>query len=94
MLFGLILLSNAVNLLILTAGGLTRGTPPLIASGATEMPAGAANPLPQALILTAIVIGFGLIAFALILIYRTYTATGTLDADALANGATADRAGA
>lgn len=90
MVFGLILLSNAVNLLILTAGGLTRGVPPLIATGATDLPAGAANPLPQALILTAIVIGFGLIAFALILVYRAYAATGTLDADALARSAIRD----
>lgn len=84
MLFGLILLSNAVNLLILTVGGITRGGPPLIPEGMSALAPGGANPLPQALILTAIVIGFGLIAFALILVYRTYVSTGTLDADAMA----------
>jgi multicomponent Na+:H+ antiporter subunit C len=87
MLFGLILLSNAVNLLILTVGGLSRGNPPLISTGESVLAAGAANPLPQALVLTAIVIGFGLIAFALILVYRTYATTGTLDADAIARQA-------
>jgi multicomponent Na+:H+ antiporter subunit C len=86
MLFGLILLSNAVNLLILTVGGVTRGAPPIIAKGATELSAPYANPLPQALVLTAIVIGFGLIAFALVLVYRTYATTGTIDADALRAG--------
>ncbi|HHP7238784.1 NADH-quinone oxidoreductase subunit K [Longibacter sp.] len=90
MLFGLILLSNAVNLLLLTAGGLTRGQPPLISGTETVMDSAAANPLPQALILTAIVIGFGLIAFALVLVYRTYKTMGTLDADAVAAGTSRD----
>ena len=40
-----------------------------------------ANALPQALVLTAIVIGFGLFAFALILMFRAYTTLGTLDSD-------------
>jgi multicomponent Na+:H+ antiporter subunit C len=43
-----------------------------------------ANPLPQALILTAIVIGFGLVAFAFVLLYRAYATFDTLDADELA----------
>jgi multicomponent Na+:H+ antiporter subunit C len=41
----------------------------------------AANALPQAMILTAIVIGFAMITFLLVLLYRTYAETGTLDAD-------------
>lgn len=69
---GLILLSNAANLLIFTVAGLTRGAPPLIPEGASQ-PAGAvADPLPQALILTAIVISFGVLAFAVVLIHRAY----------------------
>jgi multicomponent Na+:H+ antiporter subunit C len=40
-----------------------------------------ANALPQALVLTAIVIGFGLFAFALTLVYRTYQNLGTLNSD-------------
>jgi multicomponent Na+:H+ antiporter subunit C len=80
-LFGLVLLSNAANLLIFSAGGLTPEAPPLIALGA-EAPAGeVANALPQALVLTAIVIGFGLFAFALTLVYRGYQNLGTLDSD-------------
>lgn len=77
-LFGLVLISNAANLTIFTAGGLTQGAPPLIPSGA-EVPDGVvANALPQALVLTAIVIGFGLFAFALVLVFRAYSALGTL----------------
>ena len=80
-LFGLILISNAANLLIFASGSLTRGAPPLIPEGA-DAPIGAvANALPQALVLTAIVIGFGLFAFALVLALRAQTELGTLDSD-------------
>jgi len=69
-LFGLVLVSNAVNLAILTVGRLTYAEPPLIAEGAPA-PAGAvANALPQALVLTAIVISFGLFVFMLALVTR------------------------
>ncbi|MFQ6550206.1 Na+/H+ antiporter subunit C [Aestuariibius sp. 2305UL40-4] len=79
--FGLVLISNAANLTIFTAGRLTEGTPPLIAYG-SDLPAeGAANALPQALVLTAIVIGFGLFAFALVLVFRAYSSLGTLNSD-------------
>ena len=82
-LFGLILLSNAVNLTILAAGRLESAAPPLVPKG-YEQPVGAvANALPQALILTAIVIGFGLLAFALVLVYRGFYELGTLDTDAM-----------
>ena len=80
-LFGLILLSNAGNLTIFVAGRLTPGAPPLIPDGA-DAPLGlVANALPQALVLTAIVIGFGLFAFALILAFRAYQSLGTLNTD-------------
>ncbi len=79
--FGLILISNAANLIIFASGRLTNGAPPLIPEGA-DAPVGlVANALPQALVLTAIVIGFGLFAFALILMFRTYTTLGTLNSD-------------
>jgi len=78
---GLVLISNAANLTIFTAGRLTEGAPALIAIGA-EAPEGlVANPLPQALVLTAIVIGFGLFAFAITLIKRAWTTLGTLEVD-------------
>lgn len=67
LLLGLALLSHAANLLIFTAGGLTRGMPPLVAEGSDRLPDNAADPLPQALILTAIVIGFAVLAFAIVL---------------------------
>jgi multicomponent Na+:H+ antiporter subunit C len=78
---GLIILSNAVNLLIFTMGRLTRAQPPVIPKGMTVPPEPYANPLPQALILTAIVISFGLLAFTLVLFYRNYTVSNTIDAD-------------
>lgn len=79
--FGLVLLGNAANLAILTAGRLTRAKPPLVPDGLTTPDGVVANALPQALILTAIVIGFGLLAFALALVYRVYRSLGTLDGD-------------
>jgi len=79
--FGLVLASNAVNLLILAAGRTGRRPPPLIGVGA-EVPAGpVANALPQALILTAVVIGFALLAFVFVLFYRAYQELGTVDAE-------------
>ncbi len=82
LLIGLSLLSHATNLLIFTAGGLTRGRPPIIISGNSALASTPmADPLPQALILTAIVISFGVTAFALVLTYRAYRVTGSDDVD-------------
>jgi multicomponent Na+:H+ antiporter subunit C len=67
---GIAILGNAVNLLLFAAGRLTREVPPIIATAQDTLPAGAANPLPQALILTAIVISFSFLAFMLVLTYR------------------------
>jgi multicomponent Na+:H+ antiporter subunit C len=70
---GLALWSHAVNVLLLMAGG-RAGIPPLIEAG---VPASRyADPLPQAMVLTAIVIGFGITAFLLALAYRSWTLTG------------------
>ena len=82
-LFGLVLLSNAANLTIFAAGRLTRAAPPLVPEDLAAPAETVANALPQALILTAIVIGFGLLAFALVLVYRGYQVLGTLDSDAM-----------
>ncbi len=82
-LFGLVLISNAANLVIFASGRLTRGAPPLVPSGMMEPDGPVANALPQALILTAIVISFGLLAFALVLAYRAYQELGTIDTDAM-----------
>jgi multicomponent Na+:H+ antiporter subunit C len=80
---GLIILGNAVNLLIFTMGRLTREIPPVIPKGQKVIEGAYANPLPQALILTAIVISFGLLAFTLVLVYRNYSVSKTIDADKL-----------
>ncbi len=80
---GLALLGHGANLLIFTVGRLSRAVPPIVSAGATVPEAGHADPLPQALILTAIVIGFGVQAFALVLLKRTYAASGGDDMDRL-----------
>lgn len=80
-LLGVVLFGNAVNLLIFTNGRIIREVPPIIAEG-LDVPAGAvANPLPQALILTAIVISFCFFCFLLVLAYRAYQEIGTDDTD-------------
>ena len=81
MLLGLTLLGNGVNLVILVAGRLGRTVPPIVPEGAIAPLAGAANPLPQALILTAIVIGFAMFAFLLVLAYRAYQSLEADDTD-------------
>lgn len=67
--FGTGLLSHGAHLLLLTMGGLGGTSPPVISDGVTDY----ADPLPQALILTAIVISFGVTAFILVLAYQTYS---------------------
>ena len=83
LLLGLIILGNAANLAIFSAGRIDGTAPPLVPAGANALLAGAANPLPQALILTAIVISFGMVVFALALAWRAIVATGTADVDAM-----------
>lgn len=73
------LLSHGAHLLILTMGGLKRGSVPLLGEHAEYY----VDPLPQALILTAIVISFGVTSFFLVLAYRTYQELGTDNMDQL-----------
>jgi multicomponent Na+:H+ antiporter subunit C len=80
-LLGVVLLGNAVNMLIFTAGRLTPAIPPIIPGSETILPSGTANPLPQALILTAIVISFSFFCFLLVLTWRAYQDLGTDDTD-------------
>jgi multicomponent Na+:H+ antiporter subunit C len=77
LLIGLAMISNAANLLIFTSAGLTRKTPPVVPADALVPPTPFADPVPQALILTAIVISFGVIAFTLALANRTYQEIGS-----------------
>ena len=81
LIIGLSLLSNGSNILILSAAGVTRGKPPLATNGSLLAPY--ADPVPQSLILTAIVIGFGVLAFALVLAHRVYHSAGTDDIDTI-----------
>ncbi len=81
LLIGLGLIGHAANLLIFTAARLTRAASPVIPMNEETLAAPYADPLPQALILTAIVISFGVTAFALALAYRTYKSVGTDDLD-------------
>lgn len=69
---GLAILANAANLLIFTSAGLTPERAPLVAEGELVPVPPFADPVPQALILTAIVIGFAVLAFALVLAFRAY----------------------
>ena len=81
LIIGLVLLGHAANLLIFAAGGLVRARSPLIPEGATLPLGPIADPLPQAVILTAIVIGFGVVAFTVVLIHRVYQTLETDDLD-------------
>lgn len=83
MILGLLFLGNAANIAIFAGGRVLGTAPPLVARGEAALVAGAANPLPQALVLTAIVISLGLMAFALVLAWATHQATGQLDAEDL-----------
>jgi len=78
-LLGIAIFGNAVNLLIFTSGRIVRATAPIIPQDAYVLPADAANSLPQALILTAIVISFSFFAFILVLVSRAYQEMGVDD---------------
>lgn len=83
LILGVVLLGHAAHLLIFTAAGLRSGGAVFVPEGADAPPAGAADPLPQALILTAIVISFGVLAFTLVLIARAQQSAGSDDVDDL-----------
>jgi len=83
---GIIFLSYGTNLLLFVTGGLQSGKPAFVPADGIVQISEVSDPLPQALILTALVIGFGVAAFALVLIYRFYKETGTVDMDELAGG--------
>jgi len=81
MILGLSLLEAGVNLFLIAAGYRPGGVAPIL----TEATRGLlmVDPIPQALVLTAIVIGVGVQALALALVIKVYQAYGTLDMDAL-----------
>lgn len=83
LLLGLLLIGNGANILIFLMGGLTKGKPPIIGKEERTFSGAYADPVPQALILTAIVISFALTAFAIILLKKVYATTGSDDLDSL-----------
>lgn len=80
---GVSVVGVAANLVIFTMGRPGATPPPLIPAGRAVLEEGAANPLPQALVLTAIVIGFALTCFSLVLVLAVKQRTGVADGDAL-----------
>ncbi|MGF1553475.1 MAG: NADH-quinone oxidoreductase subunit K [Paracoccaceae bacterium] len=81
--FGVVLIGSAANLVVFVGGGLTEGAAPLIPDGRDAPEGPVANPLPQALVLTAIVIGFGIATFMLALARAAYRRLGTVDPEAM-----------
>ena len=79
LIIGFGLLNNGTNILIFTSGGLTRTTPPILPAGLELVAKPFADPVPQSLILTAIVIGFGVLAFSLVLAKEVHHATETAE---------------
>ncbi|RKQ37858.1 Na(+)/H(+) antiporter subunit C [Oceanobacillus halophilus] len=79
---GTILLSHGAHLIILTMGKLKTGQPPVLMDGVTEY----TDPLPQALILTSIVISFGITGLLLVLAYRTTQENNTDNMEQLRGG--------
>lgn len=78
---GLAMLSYAINVFLFAMGRLVVDRPPIYAKGLTDH----ADPLPQALVLTAIVISFGMTALVVVLSLRTYLETGTDQVDGIAD---------
>ncbi|GGD04200.1 Na(+)/H(+) antiporter subunit C [Pontibacillus salipaludis] len=76
---GTALISHGAHLFILTMGKLKRGNPPIIVEGVENY----VDPLPQALILTSIVISFGVTSFLLVLAYRAAKTNDTDNMDEL-----------
>lgn len=83
LLIGIILLGNGANLLIFLLGRITKGKPPVITDVSGLFTDLYADPVPQALILTAIVISFGVQSFAIVLLKRVYVLINSDDLDDL-----------
>jgi multicomponent K+:H+ antiporter subunit C len=78
---GLAMLSYAINVFLFAMGRLVVDRPPIYEKGLADY----ADPLPQALVLTAIVISFGMTALVVVLSLRTYLETGTDQVDGIAD---------
>lgn len=80
---GLTFLSYATNLLIFSGGRLAEGKPPVLRAGVAAVPGNYTDPLPQALVLTAIVIAFAMTAVSIVLAMRNRGDNGNDHVDAL-----------
>lgn len=80
---GLTFLAYAVNLFLFSMGRLTIGAPAVVEKGVTIMVEAHADPLPQALVLTAIVIAFGMTAFLIVLALKARSELGNDHVDGL-----------
>ena len=77
---GLAVVEYAVNMFLVFTGYRTGGHAPIAKAGQTDLyAAGAVDPVPQALILTSIVIGLGLVALMVAMAVRLYQKYGTFD---------------
>lgn len=83
LIIGIMMLSYATNLFIFLIARITRGVPAIVDQTEEQLVPPFADPIPQALILTAIVIGFGIQAFAIVLVRKVYKLTGTSDMEQL-----------
>ena len=72
-------IAQAGNVLVFSAAGLGDGSVPIIADSAEALPEGHPDPLAQALVLTAIVISFGVLAFCITLLKKTRSRSGGSD---------------
>ena len=81
LILGLVLLGHGANLLLFSVGGFGMRRPPLVMAAEVATAMRQADPLPQALILTAIVISFGVLAFTIILVLRAWRVVGSDDVD-------------
>jgi len=83
MLFGFLMISNAANLVLIAVSGDPSGRRTAVVGAGAPVGAASVDPVPQALILTAIVIGFAVAAYLTVLVYRLYVDRGTATVPAL-----------
>ncbi len=82
---GLTIMSSGINLLLIAIGYVYNGTAPIFSPAVENKDVVMVDPVPQALVLTAIVIGFGVTAVALALVIRLYRHHNTLCIDNIKN---------
>lgn len=83
MLFGFLMISNAANIVLIAISGDPTGKRAAVVGAEAGSGPAPVDPLPQALILTAIVIGFAVAAYLTVLVYRLYTDRGTANVTTL-----------